>query len=108
MIGNLSAPVDFQHGNAVRPQQMRGAAGESQRVDRRMLGQPDLVAGRGVARLGELLHRAPRRLVPGRAEATDRDVVQRTIATIGCATRSWYSASSCSRDVALTVAVSDR
>ena len=68
VIGHLSAAVDLQRRDAVVAQQVLAAPGESERVDRRMLGQPDFVLRAGVARVGERLHRTPRRDVVGASE----------------------------------------
>src|SRR5690349_22060931 len=60
MIGHLAAAIDLQDGNAVVAKQMFPPACESQRIDRFVLGQPELVAGVAGAGRGEVLHRAPR------------------------------------------------
>ena len=136
VVGDLPAAVDLEHRNAVVAQQMlaparrapacRSADARSARSRRRVLAR---------ARVGERLHRAPRRLVVGAAERAHgrgrhgahrvhafrgrqgedcgcggqarrpRNAGHSTIFTIGCATSSRYRLSSCSRDVALTVAV---
>ena len=73
VVGDLSAAVDVHDGNAVVAPQVLAPARQSQRVDGRMLGEPDLVDGLRIARGGERLHRAPRRRVVGEAEFADRD-----------------------------------
>src|SRR6266851_2429536 len=59
MISDLSPSIDLQDRNRIRAQNMLGATGESERVHRRVLGQPDLVCRFGRAGIGERLHRAP-------------------------------------------------
>ena len=44
VIGDLAAAIDLEHRNAVVAQQVLAPAGEPERVDRRMLGEPDFVA----------------------------------------------------------------
>ena len=46
VVRHLAAAVDLDDRDAVVAQQVLAAAGEPERVDRRMLGQPDLVGGR--------------------------------------------------------------
>ena len=109
VVGDLPATIDLERGNAVVAQQVLAPTGETERVDRRMLGQPDLVRRVVRARRGERLHRAPRGLVVGPPECTDEwqlradpiapewlALLRRTsaighhstIATIGCEVRS--------------------
>src|SRR5205823_4951478 len=98
MIGHLATAIGLDHRDPVVAQKMLAPPGKSQRVNRRMLGQPDLVPRCRVARGGEVLHRAPRRRVIGPAETADDDapdpidasrrVFHSTTLTIGCATSS--------------------
>ena len=46
VIGHLPAAIDLDDRDAVVAQQVLAPAGEAQRVDRRMLGQPDFVRRR--------------------------------------------------------------
>ncbi len=86
VIGDLPAAIDLDHGNAGVAPQMLAAPGEPERVHRRMLGQPDLVGGTRVARVGERLHRAPAALVIGMAERPD-DGAAGLVAARGCPRR---------------------
>ena len=86
VIGDLPAAIDLDHRNAGVAPQVLAAAGETERVHRRMLGQPDLVGGAGVARVGERLHRAPAALVVGAAERPD-DGAAGLVAARGCPRR---------------------
>src|SRR5262249_39305345 len=74
VIGDLPTAVDREHWNAVVAQQVLAPAREAERVDRRMLREPDLVAGRFAAGGGERLHRAPGRCAVGAAEGPNRDI----------------------------------
>ena len=65
VIRDLAAAVDLHRRNAVVAQQMLAPSGEPERVDGRMLGEPDLVRRVGRARGRECLHRAPRGHVLG-------------------------------------------
>ncbi|MBK6336890.1 MAG: hypothetical protein IPF60_14460 [Betaproteobacteria bacterium] len=95
MVGDLPAAVDLDRGDAVVAQQVLAAAGEAQRVDGRVLGQPDFVGRAGGAGVGERLHRAPGRQVGGAAQRPDQRAGgrrfvrhQSTIDTSGCEDRS--------------------
>src|SRR5262245_54452356 len=69
MVGDLAAAVGLYHRDAVRhARQVRRAPRDAERVDRRMLQQPELVGGSGGALSGEILHLAPRRGVFDTAE----------------------------------------
>jgi len=43
VVGDLSAAIHLDRRDAIVPQQMFNASGESERIDRRMLGQPDFI-----------------------------------------------------------------
>src|SRR5262249_43056413 len=96
MIRDLPAAIDFEYGDAVLAQHMLAPPCQPERVDGRVLGEPELVAGRRSARRGERLHRAPGRLVCGRAQfpyarshsGARRRRHQSTITTCGCADNS--------------------
>ena len=95
---SFTATVDLDDRDAVVAQHMLAPAGEAERVDRRMLGQPDFVGRFRVALRREILHGLPGGHVVGGAERANdeaggpvnHDVVTRhnTIFTIGCATSS--------------------
>ena len=69
--GDLPAAVDARDRDRRLPQQMLEPAGLSERVDRRVLEQPQLVRGRGVARRGEAAHVLVRLDVRHSAEQAD-------------------------------------
>ena len=52
VIRDLTAAIDLDHRMPFVAQQVLATAGETERVDRRMLGQPDLVGCRERARIG--------------------------------------------------------
>ena len=65
VVGNLPAAIDLERRNAVIAQQVVVAARKTERIDRRMLSQPDFIACTDATRGGERLHCAPGRLVLG-------------------------------------------
>src|SRR3546814_6201684 len=67
VIGDLAPTVRMHDGDAVGVQDMLGAAGLAQGIDRRVLNQPELVGGFAVSGFGEILHGLPDLLVIGRA-----------------------------------------
>ena len=76
-----------------------------------MLEQPQLIGAAVAAFEREAAHRLQRRQILGAAQALDDDVVDdghSTITTPGWSHSSWYSASSCSREVARTTQVTLR
>ena len=59
MIGDLPAPVDSEDGDVARIDHVALFRIETEREDRRMLDEPDLVGCLGRTRIGEALHLVP-------------------------------------------------
>src|SRR5258706_12027038 len=115
MKSDLPAAIGANNGDVARGEHVLVPAGEPKREDRRMLEKPDLVASPRAARLRKRLHRPPGRLVRDAAEAAEFNhrrrfatTDHRTMITRGLPESSEYSASSCARDFALMVTVSER
>ena len=92
MVGDLPTAVgahDLDRAFGRGRMQVVGSTGEPERVDRRMFGQPQLVAGSRVAAVGEGLHRGPGLAVDGRSQpahqgfASGRVGAGNTVASIG-------------------------
>ena len=84
VIGDVAAAVGLHERDGIVERRMLGAL--PQRVDRRMLEQPQLVGSIRVPFPGELLHRLERGGVIDLSEALDRDLVEddhRTMTTEG-------------------------
>ena len=105
VVGDLAAAVDLHDRDADVAQQVFGLAGQAQREHRRVLAEPEFVRRVGVARGGEVLHRAPGRLVVDQPEPAITIDAHSTTLTSGCAVSSRYSASSCAFEVARMVQV---
>jgi len=107
VVRDVAPPVACDDRDAEIPFQSGGSA-LPQRVHRRMLDDPDLV-GRGVGPSGgELAHRPQSFAIGHLARSLDDDVFDEghsTMTTQGWSHSSWYSASSCSREVARTTHV---
>jgi hypothetical protein len=104
VVRHLAAAIGLDEWNPARVMHVLATARETQRIDGRVLGEPDFVSRRRRSRAGERLHRTPALDVVGDAEradfdgggdragASDRGEVagrrrqgrQSTIATIGC------------------------
>src|SRR6185503_3269365 len=109
VIGDVAAAVGAYQWNVARDG--GGVRALAERIDRRVLEQPQLVGRVGVAPAREATHRFERRQVVGAAEPAQREVFDQrhsTITTPGWSHSSWYRASSCSREVARTTQVTLR
>src|SRR5215813_2840526 len=89
VISDVATAIGLDHGNAVSG--LRVLRALPQRVDRRVLEQPQLI--RGIARpsRGEILHCCERRQIGGTAEALDFDGIDESHSTI--TTEGWSHSS---------------
>src|SRR5690606_609064 len=119
VIRHLPAPVDLHDRDIAGREHVRAVRVQSEREDRRMLDEPDLVGGLGGAPLRECPHLVPDRLERPATEVADDDLgrgsgvsgrtasrgAHSTISISALDDSSRYSASTCSRLSARTTIV---